>query len=131
MTPKSLNNISILIAEDNIVNQLLMRKIVEKIGMMVDVAANGLEVLNKLANNSPSYDVILMDLQMPEMDGIEATEQIKKIYSENRPYIFGISAGSFDDDEDVFIKSGMDARLNKPFKAQELLDLLKEKGLIY
>ncbi len=130
MTPKkSLSDISILIAEDNLVNQLLMRKVIEKVGMKVDVAANGLQVLEKLNLSDNNFDVILMDFQMPEMDGLEATEKIIQTYGENRPLIFGITAGSFEDDDTKFRSSGMDAKLNKPFKASELIDLLTEKGI--
>lgn len=126
---KSFSDINVLIAEDNLVNQLLMRKIVEKLGMNVDIAKNGQEVIDLLEANQQKYTLILMDLQMPLMNGLEATKEIVKRYGENRPKIFAISAGSFNDDESLYKEAGMDDSLEKPFKSEQLLELMTKHKL--
>lgn len=127
---KSLSDVHILIAEDNLVNQLLMRKIVEKIGMKVDVVSNGIEVLNNLKDQPQKYDLILMDLQMPQMNGLDATKEIVKIYGNDRPKIFAISAGSFDDDESLYREAGMDDSLDKPFKSEQLVAMMNKHNIL-
>lgn len=127
---KSFSDIHILIAEDNIINQMLMRKIVEKIGMQVDVVSNGLEVMNSLKSNPSKYSLILMDLQMPDMNGLEASKEIVKLYGTERPKIFAISAGSFNDDELLYREAGMDDSLDKPFKSEQLLSMMSKHQLI-
>lgn len=127
---KSFSDIHILIAEDNLVNQLLMRKIVEKIGFNVDVVANGIEVLNILKSNPNKYALILMDLQMPELNGIDATKEIVKVYGKDRPKIFAISAGSFNDDPSMYFEAGMDDSLDKPFKSDQLISMMEKHHLI-
>ncbi len=127
---KSLSDVHILIAEDNLVNQLLMRKIVEKIGMKVDVVSNGIEVLNNLKDQPQKYDLILMDLQMPQMNGLDATKEIVKIYGNDRPKIFAISAGSFDDDESLYREAGMDDSLDKPFKSEQLVQMMNKHHIL-
>jgi CheY-like chemotaxis protein len=127
---KSFSDIHILIAEDNLVNQLLMRKIVEKIGFNADVVTNGVEVLNILESNSNKYALILMDLQMPELNGLDATREIIKLYGKNRPKIFAISAGSFNDDQSLYLEAGMDDSLDKPFKSDQLVSMMEKHQLI-
>lgn len=130
VTLNSISDIHILIAEDNIVNQLLMRKIVEKIGFKVDVVSNGMEVLNYLQQTPKKYSLILMDLQMPEMNGLDATQEIVKIYGNDRPKIFAISAGSFNDEESLYREAGMDDSLDKPFKSEQLLQMMTKHNLV-
>lgn len=130
-TLKSVSDVHILIAEDNLVNQLLMRKIVEKIGMKVEIVSNGFEVLSLLENQPNKYDLILMDLQMPQMNGLNATKEIVKLYGNNRPKIFAISAGSFDDDETLYREAGMDDSLDKPFKSEQLLQMMNKHNILF
>lgn len=130
VTLNSISDIHILIAEDNIVNQLLMRKIVEKIGFKVDVVSNGMEVLKYLQQTPKKYSLILMDLQMPEMNGLDATQEIVKIYGNDRPKIFAISAGSFNDEESLYREAGMDDSLDKPFKSEQLLQMMTKHNLV-
>lgn len=129
-TLKSLSDVHILIAEDSIVNQMLMRKIVERIGMKVDVVPNGLEVLIKLEEQPKKYDLILMDLQMPQMNGLDATKEIVKLYGNDRPKIFAISAGSFEDDENLYREAGMDDSLDKPFKSEQLVAMMNKHNIL-
>lgn len=107
-----------------------MRKIVEKIGMKVEVVSNGFEVLRLLKAQPNKYDLILMDLQMPEMNGLDATKEIVKIYGNDRPKIFAISAGSFDDDEILYREAGMDDSLDKPFKSEQLLQIMNKHNIL-
>lgn len=110
----------ILIAEDNMINQKVAVKILEKFGYKPDVAGNGIEVLEALKKKE--YNIIFMDVQMPEMDGIEATRYICLKYSkENRPRIIAMTAGASPDDRELCIKSGMDDYISKPFKKEELI----------
>lgn len=130
VTLNSISDVHILIAEDNMVNQLLMRKIVEKIGFKVDVVSNGTEVLKSLKDSPKKYSLILMDLQMPEMNGLEATQEIVKLYGNDRPKIFAISAGSFNDDENLYREAGMDDSLDKPFKSEQLIQMMNKHNLV-
>jgi CheY-like chemotaxis protein len=129
-TLKSFSDVHILIAEDNIVNQLLMRKIIEKIGMKVVVVSSGIKVLSHLKEEPNKFDLILMDLQMPHMNGLDATKEIVKIYGNNRPKIFAISAGSFNDDDNLYREAGMDDSLDKPFKSEQLIQMINKHKIL-
>lgn len=118
----------ILLAEDNLVNQLLIKKVIEKAGYHMDIATNGLLALDKL--NSAPYDLILMDVQMPDMNGLETTREIIKKYNSKRPVIIAITAGSFGDDETQCLDAGMDDTLEKPFKLEQLQEKLAKFKLI-
>ncbi len=109
----------ILIAEDNAVNQKLIRIQLEKIGFRADVVENGIEALKALEKNS--YALILMDCQMPEMDGYAATEEIRrKTASEKRIPIIAISANVMPDEIEKCFAAGMDDFLAKPFSQEKL-----------
>lgn len=123
----TVKDIRILLAEDNLVNQLLIKKVVEKAGYYLELAVNGVQVLEKLSNSK--FDLILMDVQMPEMNGLEATKEILARYKENRPKILAITAGSFGDDEQQCINAGMDDTLEKPFKIEALEAKMQKLGL--
>jgi CheY-like chemotaxis protein len=121
-------NVRILLAEDNLVNQLLIKKVIEKAGFYLELANNGIQALDKLSQNK--FDLVLMDVQMPDMNGLETTNEIIKIYKEDRPKILAITAGSFGDDEQQCIDAGMDDTLEKPFKIEQLLEKMKKLQLI-
>jgi CheY-like chemotaxis protein len=121
-------NIRILLAEDNLVNQLLIKKVIEKAGYILELATNGLQVLEKLSHSQ--YDLILMDVQMPDMNGLETTKEIISRYADNRPKIIAITAGSFGDDEKHCMEAGMDDTLEKPFKIEQLEEKLAKFKLI-
>ncbi len=115
----------ILIAEDNAVNQKLTLRMLEKISYRADVAANGLEAIQSLERQR--YDVILMDVQMPEMDGLEATRQIVKRWSpESRPKIIAMTANAMAGDREKCLKAGMDGYISKPVRMHELSNALSE-----
>lgn len=112
--------ISILVAEDNTINQKLMNKSLSFYGYTADIAANGLEVIQALERQS--YDLIFMDLQMPEMDGLEATKQIVSKFSNSRPVIIAMTASALGADKDACFEAGMDDYVSKPIK----IDVIEE-----
>lgn len=101
----------LLIAEDHVMNQRLIMRIVNKLGYQADLAKNGQEVLDML--KAKNYDLILMDVQMPEVDGIAATKQIREQYGP-RPLIMAMTANAMNDDYERCIKAGMDDYVSKP-----------------
>ncbi len=117
--------LKILLAEDNIVNQKVALRFLERLGYRADVVFNGLEVLDALRRQF--YEVILMDIQMPEMDGETATKEIRKIFPpKQQPVIIAMTANAMRSDLDKYIESGMDDYIVKPFKVEELIRVLIE-----
>ncbi len=131
----------ILLAEDNLVNQKVAIRILERMGYRADIAANGLEVLDALQRQN--YDVVLMDLQMPEMDGLEATRRIIQDWSDlsehdrmessmngtkKRPRIIAMTANAMHGDRETCLAAGMDDYISKPISIEELVAALKRCG---
>jgi len=118
-------SLRILLAEDTPANQRLATAILERDGHSVSVATNGREALTALTRES--FDLVLMDVQMPEMSGIEATEQIRDQEAEKGGHIpiIALTAFAMEGDEERCLVAGMDAYLAKPFQAQQLLTMLK------
>ncbi|CAN1208764.1 ATP-binding protein [Tumidithrix helvetica PCC 7403] len=113
------SSIKILIAEDNPVNQKVIARLLKKFGYDADIAANGLEVLD--AVEKQIYDLIFMDVQMPEMDGLEATRQlVQKWSSDRRPKIVALTANALEGDREICLASGMDDYISKPFQPEQL-----------
>ncbi|HZI24501.1 MAG TPA: response regulator, partial [Chryseolinea sp.] len=112
----------ILLAEDNVVNQKLTIRVLNKLGYKnVEVAENGLEAVEKF--NEQFYEVILMDVQMPEMDGLEATRLIRtKQYQQ--PVIISMTANAMQDDKEMCLSAGMDDYISKPINLDQLVDAL-------
>jgi signal transduction histidine kinase/DNA-binding response OmpR family regulator len=118
----------ILLAEDMGVNQRLMLTMLGRIGYRADVAANGLEVLTALQRQS--YDVILMDVQMPEMDGLEASRRVNRLLNaDQRPRIIALTANAMREDREACLAAGMDDYLSKPVQVSALQDVLERTGL--
>ncbi|MEO6329436.1 MAG: two-component regulator propeller domain-containing protein, partial [Ginsengibacter sp.] len=114
--------LKILVAEDNAINQKLTLKILSKLGFgQVALAENGHEVI-EMASQQP-YDIILMDVQMPEMDGLEATRMIRKAM-DIQPIIVAMTANAMKEDKDDCLAAGMDDFLSKPVKLEELVNML-------
>jgi CheY-like chemotaxis protein len=115
--------INILVAEDNPVNQKLIERILLKLGYNAVITNNGREALNKVSEKH--YDVVLMDIQMPEMDGFEATKNIRKLDIQ-QPYIVAMTANALAEDRDICLGNGMDNYISKPMKLDTLVAVLKE-----
>ena len=111
--------LNILVAEDNIVNQKVAMAILLQFGYQTDLAVSGKEVVAAVARQK--YDLIFMDLQMPEMDGLEATRIICSQTSRpERPYIVALTANAMKEDRDLCLAAGMDDYLSKPIRPQEI-----------
>ena len=117
----------VLVTEDNIINQKLIKRILEEHGISVDLANNGLESFEKRRNNN--YDLLFMDIQMPVMDGIEATHEILD-YEEDEevPHIpiVALTANALKGDRERFLSEGMDEYMTKPIETSELLYILNK-----
>ncbi|MCC6569492.1 MAG: GAF domain-containing protein, partial [Anaerolineales bacterium] len=122
----SRNPLKILLAEDNAVNQKLALRLLEQMGYRADVASNGLEAVESVARQK--YDVILMDVQMPEMDGLEATRQIVTNWPHNHPRIIGLTANALEGDREMCLAAGMADYISKPIRVEELVAALERAG---
>ncbi len=117
-------NISILLVEDNAINQKVALFMLERLGLHPDLAVNGLESLNAVSRNE--YDVVFMDVQMPEMDGLEATRLIRQDTSlESQPYIIALSAAAMKKEQELCAGAGMDDFIAKPVRLEELVAALE------
>ena len=113
----------LLLAEDNATNQKLALRLLARMGYHADVAANGLEVLQAL--DRQPYDVVLMDVQMPEMDGLEATRTLRRTLSEARqPRVIAMTANAMQGDREMCLAAGMDDYVSKPIRIEELVAAL-------
>jgi CheY-like chemotaxis protein len=114
----------ILVAEDNPVNVKLITIILSRMGYRADVAGNGLEVIAALRRQR--YDVVLMDVRMPEMDGIDATRQIHREWRKGeRPRIIALTAGALPEERQACLDAGMDDLLHKPVVPAQLVQALE------
>ncbi|SKB30286.1 hybrid sensor histidine kinase/response regulator [Daejeonella lutea] len=109
--------VSILVAEDNLINQKIITRTINNLGYSCDVVSNGQEVLASLERQR--YDLIFMDIQMPEMDGIEATRRIRNEFKGAQPLIIAMTAAAYDDDRQSAMDAGMDDYMTKPFNFDE------------
>jgi CheY-like chemotaxis protein len=111
--------LEVLLAEDNAVNQKVALRFLQRLGYRADAVANGLEVLKALETRR--YDLVLMDLQMPEMDGLEASRQIRARFPADRqPKIFALTANAMQGDRELCLTAGMDDYISKPVKISDI-----------
>lgn len=118
--------VHILLAEDNPINQKLAMHILQNLGIQVTLANNGKEALEQL--NKQSVDVVLMDIQMPEMDGIEATSRLRKLEKKLNRHtpVIALTAHALQGDKERFLKAGMDGYVQKPLQVSELIKALEK-----
>ncbi len=121
------HDLSILLAEDNAVNQRVTQRMLCKLGFRADVAGNGIEVLQAMERQH--YDVILMDVLMPEMDGLETTKAIRQRWpAEKQPAIIAMTASALKGDREMCLAAGMDSYISKPTKMEALKAALAACG---
>ena len=121
--------LSILLVEDNLINQKVASKLLERLSYKTDLANNGIEALQALENQV--YDVVFMDIQMPEMDGDEATYEIRKKNSKDvQPYIIAMTAHALEGDREKYIARGMNDYISKPISIEALAIALKKASRI-
>ncbi|HZF69816.1 nitrate- and nitrite sensing domain-containing protein [Sulfuricurvum sp.] len=116
---------SALVAEDNIINQKLIRRTLEDLGLDITIASNGLEAFEKRKNGT--FDIIFMDIQMPVLDGIEATQEIldfEEDYGQHHVPIIALTANALKGDRERFLAAGMDEYTTKPLVRAEIISLL-------
>jgi GAF domain-containing protein/CheY-like chemotaxis protein len=113
----------ILLAEDNVVNQKLAMRLLQQMGYRADLASNGIEAVESVQRQT--YDVVLMDVQMPELDGLDATRQICALMpAPRRPRIVAMTANAMQGDREMCIEAGMDDYLTKPIRVDRLVEAL-------
>jgi CheY-like chemotaxis protein/nitrogen-specific signal transduction histidine kinase len=118
--------LEVLVAEDNAVNQKVALRFLERLGYRADAVANGLEAVTTLENRE--YDLVLMDVQMPEMDGYEATRQIRaRLPAERQPKIIALTANAMQGDRDAAVAAGMDDYVSKPVKVHEIAAAIRRQ----
>jgi PAS domain S-box-containing protein len=117
------STLRILLAEDNAVNQKVALRLLERLGYGADIASNGLEALEALERRV--YDVVLMDVQMPELDGLDAARRINERWREQRPRIIAMTANALPEDREACFAAGMDDYVAKPIRPDELAEALK------
>jgi CheY-like chemotaxis protein len=113
----------ILVAEDLPINQKLILMILTRLGYTPEIVADGLQAVERATRQD--YDLIFMDVQMPQMDGLQATEQIRSVLAEKSPIIIAMTAGAMQEDRQQCIAAGMDDYISKPLEIGRLKDILK------
>ena len=114
--------LSILVADDIPSNQKVLVEMLKGLGYRADAVADGIEVLQALQIRP--YDLILMDIRMPQMDGLTATREIRKLWPNKRPRVVAITAFAMEGDKEKFLEAGMDGYIAKPVKVEDLAALL-------
>lgn len=114
--------LKILVAEDNLINQKLIERVLQKLGYRIEMANNGKQAVEQLMLHH--FDVVLMDIQMPVMDGMEATRLIRQTLP-YQPYIVALTANAMPEEREIYLKGGMDEYLSKPMSLEKLKDIFK------
>ena len=123
----------VLLAEDNFVNQKVALRMLERLGIRADVAANGrlaVDALVQAAQSGRPYDAVLMDIQMPELDGLAATRLLRTTLApEHQPYVIALTANAFAEDRLACLEAGADEYLPKPLDLAALAALLDARAV--
>jgi len=125
MYQEVLKNKSLLIVEDIEINREILLALLEETELVIEYAENGKEAVDMVSKNPQKYDIILMDVQMPVMNGLDATRQIRKIKGNENLPIIALTANVFKDDIDACLAAGMNAHLGKPFDMEKIFEKLK------
>jgi CheY-like chemotaxis protein len=123
LSPLGADPTTLLIAEDNLVNQKITLRMVQKLGYRADIANNGLEALEALTRGN--YSLILMDCQMPTMCGLEATREIRKRHPDRKLPIIAVTANTLPGDRERCLEAGMDDYVSKPVNQELLRDAIE------
>jgi CheY-like chemotaxis protein len=115
----------ILVVDDSHINRRVALRLLEKLGIQAEIAATGREAIEKVKQQH--FDIVFMDIQMPEMDGLQATEAIRALTQAHQPYIVALTANAFETDRQRSLAAGMNDFLSKPF----LFEDLKEKLTLF
>lgn len=126
ISEKEQSSLKILLAEDNAVNQKLARLLFRKLGYEVSIASSGTEAVERTLNED--FDLIFMDVMMPQMDGMEATRLLREQLGEKCPRIIALTAHTLDGERERIMESGMDDYLAKPIDLQKLQELINKHG---
>lgn len=119
---EQLGQLKVLVAEDNINNQKVIRLLLRRLGIEANIVSNGLEAVE--AVRAAPYDIIFLDVQMPVMDGLEASRAIRDIACEKRPFVIALTANVFQEDRDAAADAGMDEYMSKPITLGRLREML-------
>lgn len=120
-----LKSVNILLVEDNAVNQLVAKKILELEGAEIHLAENGQEAVDSVRSHGKTYDVVLMDIQMPVLDGYEATKMIRQLDESSDIPIIAMTANAMTSDKQDAIDAGMDDYVSKPFNTDVLIETIQ------
>jgi CheY-like chemotaxis protein len=120
------DDLSLLMAEDNEINRKLAGLLFKRIGLSLDFAANGEEAVEAVKSNH--YDLVFMDIEMPILTGVQATESINQTLGEKAPIIVALTAHTMDGDRERFIEAGMTDYLTKPINLEQLKGILEKYG---
>jgi len=127
-TMASRHPLRILLAEDNVVNQKLALRLLQQMGYRADLASNGIEAVESVQRQT--YDLVLMDVQMPELDGLDATRQIRAAFPDaRRPRIVAMTANAMQGDREMCMDAGMDDYLTKPIRVDRLVEALSHASM--
>ena len=122
LTPSPLPPLKVLVVEDNPVNQKIALSLLQRLGIIADLSEDGRQAVETLRNTD--YDILLMDMQMPVMDGIETTREIRALKLARQPWIIALTANAFETDRERCFQAGMNDFLSKPFRIDVLRDRL-------
>lgn len=119
------HSLKILLVEDNITNQFVATKILNKLGYQPEIANNGIEALQMVKEKE--YDIIFMDVRMPEMDGLEATKKIRSELAIEIP-IIALTANAIEGDKQICLNAGMSDYMSKPVRVDDLARMIEKWG---
>jgi PAS domain S-box-containing protein len=114
----------VLLVDDNVINQKVGQRLLARLGCNVDVATSGREAIDLVAVNAQGYNIIFMDIQMPEMDGVAATAEIRRLLGPHCPPVVAMTAYSMQEDAGRFMRQGLDDYVGKPVKSRHLYEVL-------